>query len=284
MRLGISYFSGIKEAGKWASELHHAGARSVVFPLTYQDSMDDIHAFQKAAQDYDLEIAEVQAWANPMAKNRRDAEMATEKIVEQLKLADYIGARCCLNISGSNGPVWNQYYPSNFDPDFYRRTIEMVQTIIDKADPQRTSYAMEAMPWMVPTGPDEYLAMIRDVNHPRFGVHLDIANWMNSFDRLRFQRVFMDEVFAKLRGQILSCHLHDVGLQQGSMVRFEELPLGTGLLDVAYFMEKADNESPHLSVILDRQDSKRAYMKSLKDMNRRYGTMRSLTVIENGYQ
>ncbi|MBO7363910.1 MAG: TIM barrel protein [Lachnospiraceae bacterium] len=280
MRLGISYFSGIKDAGRWASELHHAGAKAVVFPLTYQDSMDDIHAFQKAAQDYDLTIAEVTAWSNPMAVNRKDAEMAMEKTVEQLKLADYIGASCCLNISGANGAVWNQYYPMNFDPDFYRRTVETIQTIIDRAEPQRTSYAMQCMPWMVPTGPDEYLALKRDVNHPRFGVHLDIAGWMNSFDRLRFQRMFMDEVFAKLRGQIVSARVHDVGLQQAGMVCFEEKALGEGLLDVAYFMEKADNENAGLPVILDRQDSRRAFFKGLRELNRRYGTTHSLTVVE----
>ena len=45
-------------------------------------------------------------------------------------------------------------------------------------------------------------------------------------------------------------------------------------------MEKADNENAGLPVILDRQDSRRAFFKGLRELNRRYGTTHSLTVVE----
>ncbi len=46
-------------------------------------------------------IAEVGAWSNPMSTDPEEARAALAKCQTQLALAEEIGARCCVNISGS---------------------------------------------------------------------------------------------------------------------------------------------------------------------------------------
>ena len=77
-----------------------------------------------------------------------------------------------------------------------------MQKIIDEAGPVRTFYCLEPMPWMEPTGPEEYMRMIEDIGRERFAVHMDMANWMNGGDRYFRQKAFMDKVFALLGSRI----------------------------------------------------------------------------------
>ena len=263
MRLGISYTLKSKGAEDWAEKTAALGCRATSFPLDYHASLKEVEAYMKAAKDRDIVIAEVGAWSNPMTDNKKEADIAFEKCVEQLRLADYIGANCACNIVGSAGPVWDAYYPGNYDPDFCKRIVETIQKIIEKAAPKKTVYAIEPMPWMVPAGPDEYLQLIQDVNSPFLGVHLDMVNWMNSFDRLRAQQPFMDEVFEKLHGRIVSCHLKDCKLKNDLTFQVTEIPIGEGMFDLDYYVKKIDEENPELPLLIEHLPNQRAYVKSM---------------------
>ena len=250
MRLGMNYELKSASPVKWAEELKALGVRATSFPLDYHADFKTIDAYKQAAEDYDIMIAEVGAWSNPLSPDKKEAKRALEKCVEQLKLADHIGAKCCANIAGAAGEIWDGAYVENFDPDFYQRTVEKIQEIIQKAAPVNTYYAIEPMPWMVPTGPDEYLKLIKDVGSDRMAVHLDMVNWMNSFERVFFQQKFMDEVFDKLHGLIVSCHFKDFILQQKLTFQVKETSVGKGMFDIDYYVKKVSEEAPDLPLMI----------------------------------
>jgi sugar phosphate isomerase/epimerase len=62
---------------------------------------DEIKAYEKAAKDANILIAEVGAWSNPISPDPKMAKEAFEKCTASLNLADQIGAKCCVNIAGS---------------------------------------------------------------------------------------------------------------------------------------------------------------------------------------
>lgn len=270
MRLGMNYELKSSSPVKWAEELKALGVRATSFPLDYHADFKTIDAYKQAADDYDIMIAEVGAWSNPVSPNKKEAKQAFEKCVEQLKLADHIGAKCCANISGSAGEIWDGAYFENYDPDFYARMVEKTQEIIEKAAPEKTYYAIEPMPWMVPTCPDEYLKLIKDVGSDRMAVHLDMVNWMNSFERVFFQQKFMDEVFDKLHGLIVSCHFKDFVLQQKLTFQVKETSVGKGMFDLDYYVKKVNEEDPDLPLMIEHLSSKNAYLRSMKYVNKRY--------------
>ncbi len=271
MRLGMNYSFYKNNPEKWMEKLKALNVKSAVFPGSYKTNFRTIDRFREIAEENDVVIAEVGAWCNPMNPDPKARKAAVKYCVEQLKLADYLGASCCVNISGANGSDWAGFYPGNYDPDFYQRVVETTREIIETANPKNTKYAIEPMQWMVPTGPDEYLKFIEDVGSDKLAVHLDIANWMNSIDRFVNQRAFMDEVFRKLHGRIVSCHFKDVIVKPKlTYLQFQEVPVGRGQLDVDYYVEKINEEDPELPLLIEHLPNYFAYMTSMKQVMRRY--------------
>jgi len=270
MRLGINCDLRNDTVDEWLKERLDVNCKAVNFPLDYKDSIKDIDAYVKAAKENDIMIAEVGVWRNPLAEDENERADAMERCIEQLKLADYIGAKCCVNCAGSAGDFWCAFSPENFSADFYKRTVECIQEIIDKAAPKNTCYAIEPMPWIVPTGPDEYLKLIEDVNSECFGVHLDMCNWFNDMYRLRDQKAFIDEVFEKLGGKIVCHHLKDLRLVPGVTVNFEEVEVGDGMLDIDYYIKKINEDDIDAPVLIEHLHGKEAYLGSLRRLNKRF--------------
>lgn len=270
MRLGLAFDPKAESPEAWAEELAGYGCKAASLPCDYKEDIHIIDRYRDAAKAHDIMIAEVGAWCNPLSPDPEVAKAAMERCIEQLKLADYIGAGCCCNITGADGPVWDAYYPGNYSPDFYKKTVESLQTIIDKAAPTRTVYAIEPMPWMVPSSPEEYLKLIDDVDSKYMGVHLDMVNWMNGFDRFHNQHAFMDHVFELLHGKIDSCHFKDCYLKQELTFEIKECPIGEGGFDIDYYVKKINEENPNLPLMIEHLETKEQYLKSMEFVKARY--------------
>ncbi len=270
MRLGISSSWTHTSPEDWANQMVEMGCRSVVFPVDYHTKVNLIDEYVKAANERDFVIAEVGAWCNPLDKDAGSRAAAMERCVEQLKLADYVGARCCVNISGSASDKWDGAAFENFSDEFYDGVVNSIREILDKANPKNTFYTIEPMPWTVPVSPDEYLSLIKDVNHEQFAVHMDIVNWLCSWDRYFKQREFMDDVFAKLGAYIKSCHLKDAILLDGFTFQIKEMPCGQGKFDMDYYVDKINALDSQMPVLIEHLHSENEFRESMKYVNKRF--------------
>lgn len=183
MKLGLSSPLEHKTPEEWAENMQKIGCQAVNFPVDYTAPKEVIQAYEQAAKDQGLVIAEV-------------------------------GACCCVNVSGSKGARWDGPYKENLTKETWKDMVKSIQNIIDEADPQNTFYTIEPMPWMYPMGPDEYVKLIEDVDRKHFAVHMDVFNWIISPERYFYHEEFMEECFEKLGKYIKSCHLKDVLLRQ----------------------------------------------------------------------
>ena len=269
MRLGISSGLNYQNPQEWAAGLAALGCKSAIFPVDYRASIQEIDAYAAAAKEHDLVIGEVGVWCNPLSAEPMAAREAMERCVEQLKLADYIGAACCVNITGAAGERWDGAYVDNFSIEFYECIVDSIRRILDEAQPKRTFYTIEPMPWMVPTGPKEYERLIRDVDRKQFAVHMDLANWMNAYDRFFWQVDFIDEVFDTLGGQIKSCHIKDVRLRPEFTFQLEEVACGEGSLDLEYYVSRINEINPDMPVFIEHLGSDEAYRKSFAYLQNR---------------
>jgi len=89
---------------------------------------------------------------------------------------------------------------------FLDATVENCRHVIDAVKPTRTKFTIEMMGWNLPDGPDTYLELIRAVDRPAFGVHMDVCNGINSPTRYYRNSEFITECFRKLGPWIASCH------------------------------------------------------------------------------
>lgn len=272
MNLGIS--SSLKHSSpeEWAAKHTSLGLKSVVFPVDCSAGEDTILAYKNEAEKAGLVIAEVGVWRNTLAKDKAEREKWIQYAIDQLKMADRIGARCCVNVAGTpHGPRWDGGYRENFSEKTWRETVSMIQRIIDEAKPLHTKFAIESMPWMIPTGPDEYLRLLKEVDRSEFGVHLDVVNMITSPERYFFNDMFLEECFAKLKGKICSCHLKDINLKQEYTFQLEECACGKGTLDINLFAKLADNEDKEMPMIIEHLDTDEEYIESVKYVQNRLG-------------
>ncbi len=261
MRLGTSSPLAHSSAEEWAKKQTEFGCRTVVFPLSCNEPEEKIAAYKDAAERAGLTIAEVGIWRNALSPDPAEREKNMDYCVRQLKLADAVGARCCVNVAGAFGPVWDGAYKENFTPKARKETVRMVREIIDSADVKNTYFTLEPMPWMIPTGPDDYLQLIEEVGRDRFAVHMDVINMINSIDRYFNAEEFIDECAEKLGSRIKSCHVKDVHLSEAFSVRLEECAPGCGEFPIRRYAEKMHAIDPDMPMILEHLTTDEEYIK-----------------------
>ena len=265
MYLGVSSALAHTTPQDWADKHKSLGLKSVVFPVDCNAGEEKIMAYKKAADDAGLVIAEVGVWRNTLAADPAERAKWIDYAVEQLKMADRIGARCCVNVVGTPyGPRWDGGYRDNFSQEAWDMAVKMIQEIIDRASPVNTKFSIESMPWMIPSGPDEYVRLMKDVNRPQFGAHLDVVNMITSPDRYFFNDCFLEECFEKLGDRICSCHLKDIRLKEEYTFQLQECACGQGSLDILRYIRLASNVRNDMPMIIEHLTTDEEYIESVK--------------------
>lgn len=265
MLLGISSQLEHVSPQDWAAKHVALGLKSLNFPVSCTDGEEKFMAYKKAADDAGLVIAEVGVWRNTLAADPAERRKWMDYAVEQLRMADAIGALCCVNVVGTPyGPRWDGGYRGNFSPEIWKEAVAMIRQIIDTAKPKTARFCIESMPWMIPSSPDEYVRLIEDVDRAEFGTHLDVVNMITSPQRYFFNNEFLHECFEKLHGTICSCHLKDVRLKEEYTFQLEECACGQGALELELYARLADAEDPRIPMIIEHLTTDDEYAASVR--------------------
>ena len=272
MYLGISSSLEHSSPEEWAMKHKALGLQAVVFPVSSDDGEETVMAYKKAADDAGLTIAEVGVWRNTLAANSDERRQWTDYAVNQLRMADAIGAACCVNVVGTPyGPRWDGGYRMNFSTELWDMAVAMIRKIIDTARPVRTKFCIESMPWMIPSCPDECLRLLEDVDRAEFGTHLDVVNMITSPRKYFYNDEFLHECFEKLHGTIVSCHLKDIRLKPEYTFRLQECACGEGTLDIELYARLATAENPCMPMIIEHLNTDAEYTASVRYVRERLG-------------
>jgi sugar phosphate isomerase/epimerase len=247
----------------WAKTHASLGLGAVNFHLTCEDDPEVVDAYVQEAQRSGLVMAEVGIWRNTLAPDEDERRAALKFAAGQLELADRIGARCCVNILGSRGKRWDGACRENYSHETWDMGVKMIRGIIDAVNPKNTWFTIESMPWMIPDWPDQYLELLEAVDRDRFAVHLDVFNWMTSPKRYFYNEEFVDECFEKLGKYTRSCHLKDVRLEEEYTLNFRETAPGTGGVNIAHLIRRAEEYDPEMTFVIEHLDTDEEYIKSI---------------------
>lgn len=271
MRLGVSTDLGARTAEEWVKANKELGLKTVVFPLNSREEDSRIDEYAKAAGDAGISIAEVGIWCNAIDANPQAEKENLKYSIDQLALADRIGARCCVNVVGAySGSRWDGPTADNFSKEAWNKSVKMIQMVIDEVKPTNTFFTIEPMPWMIPTGPEEYLNLIEDVARDRFAVHMDIINMINCPERYFFPEEFVDKCFDLLKGKIKSCHLKDVNLLGDFTFQLKECACGEGTFPLEKYIAAASMEDPDMPMIIEHLSGDNAYRESVDYVKSKY--------------
>ena len=253
MLLGGPILLPFSSPDEWLARNREMRYDAVFFPLDCTAPEALIDSYANAARDGGLLIAEVGVWRNCLSPKPDEARAAMEYAKGQLALAERVGARCCVNIAGSRGELWDGPHPANFTKETFDMIVDSVREIIDCVKPGRTYYTLEPMPWMYPHTADAYLELIRAIDREAFAVHFDPVNIIASpFDHYRTGDVIR-EWFDKLGPYIKSCHAKDTVLESRLTAHLSEARPGLGNLDYAAFIKCLD-ELPGVPMMMEHMD------------------------------
>jgi sugar phosphate isomerase/epimerase len=262
VRIGAPTFFPEADPDAWAKNVREQRYRAVYAPNVTINDTDRIKAFRNAAEQHDLVIAEVGRWCNMMDADpeKRKANIAT--VTEGLALADELNARCCVDIAGTfDTETWFGPHPKNVSEDFFDLAVENARKIIDAVSPKRAVFAYEMMGWAIPDTAENYLRLIRAIDHKGFGAHIDVCNMINSPDKFWNNTRLINDTFEMLGQWIVSTHAKDLRWQREMNVHFIECPLGEGVLDYATLLKRIATLPNDVPLMIEHMKDEAEYRK-----------------------
>lgn len=235
VRLGGPVFLKSDDPRELAREHRRLGYAAAYCPAT---DLKNAPAVEAAFKAENVVIAEVGAWKNMLDPDPAIRKANLDYVTERMALADAVGARCCVDIAGSFNPkVWYGPHKDNFSKQFFDVTVENCRHIIDTVKPRRSKFALEIMGWTMPESADRYLQLIKAIQRPAFGVHIDVCNGINSPEKFYNNAAFTAELFSKLGRWVVSCHAKDLAWTPEMNVHFVEVIPGRGELDYRPYLK-----------------------------------------------
>ncbi len=251
-----------KYPDSWVGTLKRLGYSAAYCPVGADASDDVVKAYAAAAEKANIVIAEVGAWSNPMSPYDDERQKALAHCREQLALADRIGARCCVNISGSrNKDNWAGPHEDNLTKETFEMIVEVTRGIIDDVKPKRTFFTLEMMAWSYPNSVDSYVKLMKAIDRKQFAVHLDPTNIVCSPEIYYHNSKMIKECFTKLGPYIKSCHGKDVILGEKALTHLDEIRPGLGRLDYAVFLKELSKLNG-VPLMLEHLESQEEYRKA----------------------
>ena len=259
MRLGAPLFQPYDDPLAWVAALQAKGYQAAYCPVKPDADLAVITAYRQAAQAADLVIAEVGAWSNPISPDPAVRAAALDKCKASLLLAEQIGARCCVNITGSRGDKWDGPHPADLTEETFDMIVATTREIIDAVQPQATVYALETMPWMYPDSVESYQRLLKAIDRPGCGVHFDPVNLINSPQRYFRNGDLIRAFVAALGPQIRSVHVKDIQLANRLTVQLDEARPGTGGMDLHTLLRELNRLDPTLPIMLEHLPNEAEY-------------------------
>lgn len=237
LRLGGPVFLKSDDPRELAREHRRLGYSAAYCPPAKLEDSERLREIERAFAAENVVIAEVGAWANLLDPDEARRKKNYQYVRDRLALADAVGARCCVNIAGSYNPkIWYGPHPRNFSKEFFDAAVENARRLIDEVKPRRTRFAYEMMGWAIPDSPASYARLLKAIDRKAFGVHIDVANGINSPERFYRNADFIRECFRTLGPWVVSCHAKDLDWVVEMNVHFVEVIPGRGQLDYRTYL------------------------------------------------
>ncbi len=268
MRLGAPVF-GFETASEWIEAIKKKGYKAAYWPLRDDAPEAKVSEFVRAAEDNDIVIAEVGIWNNMLDPDPEKRRSNFDVAVKRLETAERVGARCCVNISGSRSTLWDGPDMRNITEETYCMVVETTQRLIDAVQPKNTCFTLEPMPWMYPRDEQEVLRLIKDIDRPAFAAHVDMVNIVNSYDKYIATGALTDRFFGALKPYIRSVHLKDTRIiPERLTLHIDEALPGEGEFDYPALLRNCAGLDKDLPMMIEHLKNEAEYDRAAANIRR----------------
>jgi len=201
---------------------------------------DACAAFGEKARGLGLVIGETGAWGNLMTDDAAARAERIEVVRALLVKADVMGCHCVVSLVGTKDPSDASLapHPYMYTEEAKAEFREVCLRILDGLELEQTKYVIE--PWHNTFfyQPEDIRAFIDRVDHPAFGLHLDL---MNLVDQEHFYHTteLINQTFNLLAEKVVSVHLKDIACDHSHMfLKWDEVYIGDGVIDYETYLRR----------------------------------------------
>lgn len=251
MRLGGPIFRNFTDPGP-AIERHKELGYSAAYGNYIADPVQR-EEFKSAFAEADILMAEMGAYGiNLLDTTPKLREDNITLIQQKLEQAEEMGVLCLVVHGGTvETGGWGAPHPENTSEKSFQSTVEIIQQLLDKVNPQKTKLVLEAC-YALPHNPDTYLRLFEAIDRTQFGVHLDPVNMLTSPERYYNNGDFIRECFAKLGPHVVSCHGKDVIMRKNwPVIIEEENTIGQGNLNYAAYLQELSKLADDVPLMIE---------------------------------
>jgi sugar phosphate isomerase/epimerase len=277
IRFGGPIFDSSNTNAAGAGESHGAATRDPValakahrrkgFTAAYAPQVDlrdsaGIRAVRDAFAREEVLIAEVGYWDNLVDLDPASRTRNRQSMVEELALAEELGARCAVDIFGSycSGNGNSQHAAKNFSDEAFDEAVTMARYFIDAVKPKTAFFAYEIFPFSVVDSVEEICRLLKAVDRKQFGVHLDPVNLINQPRAYWSSGKLIKECVRLFGDRIVAAHAKDIKMKEPAIsVILEEVPAGQGNLDIATFLRELHQLPQTVPLMLEHLSSEQEY-------------------------
>lgn len=263
MRLGANVFGYEPNAKSYVEKICEKNYKAAYCPdyLVSSSQEQEIEELVHQLKENDIVLSEVGVWCNPLSPIPEVAEKGKAYVEDRLRLADRLGARCCVNIMGAkSAATWYAPDPKNFTEEFRKECIDFYGIVLDKVQPKNTKLAFEVMPFCFLDCTEEYLRLMEDMKREGVAVHLDLINMLNSPRTLYDYRRIFKEAVDVLGKWCVSAHLKDIMLDPNPCnTKMDEVLIGTGVVDMGYMLQCLSEVPNDLPIMLEHLSDEASY-------------------------
>jgi len=95
------------------------------------------------------------------------------------------------------------------------------------------------------------------VGSKTLGFNFDPVNFISSLKQAYDTQKFMSEFFELLGNNILGAHMKDFKIIESLLIHFEEIEIGSGLIDHSYYLEMMEKVSPKGDILIEHIPSEK---------------------------
>jgi sugar phosphate isomerase/epimerase len=267
IRLGGPVFLKSDDPEALARAHVEQGYTAAYCPPLKAGEADKIRAVREAFARHGVVIAEVGAWCNMIAPEDEKQRNNLAYVAERLALADEVGARCCVDFAGTvEAGKDSSPLAENFSRETFDLIVETVRKLLADVKPTRTKFTLEVMQTCPPDSVDSYLELIRAIDRPAFGVHLDPANLFYSPRQCFDSGATITDCIRRLGPWIASCHAKDLTVRPGLALHVDECIPGTGTLDYRAYITGLKSLGRDVPLMLEHLHTEAEYRQAAESI------------------
>lgn len=257
---------------EYIARLHRInGYRAAYAPDVSHVGKTRLPEIVKAFGANDVVLAEMGFWENILDSNPQTRRKNREEMCSRLAAADEMGVVCFVTTIGAKvaGTVNdNVYMDENIPDEDMEEAIDFTNRILKEVNPQRTRLTYEMFALTALDSVEQMQKMLAAIDHPGFGVHLDLTNLFSSARSFFYRRKILKDCVDAFGARIISCHVKDMVLKPGLSVVLEERPIGKGSVDIGEYLKAMHGINEEMPVMLEHMNTCREYAEAVTEIKK----------------